>query len=152
MIVMINNYLMVYLTVRKARANVKHLEGTDIKTNEIIANDGSMTNSQQKKEPSQRLSIGANIIKAKVTSKTDKTDAIEHEVFMLCVAVSMTFVTCWSLMSLLLLWKLIAQGPAPLLLDYLAVYSASLDFSLGAVVLGKRKVGNIQAKGLTPLF
>ena len=78
-------------------------------------------------------------MKAEATSKTNKDDAIEQQVFKLCVAVSMTFVTCWGLMSVLLLWRLIAKGPAPMLLEYLAVYSASLDTFLGPIVLGKRK-------------
>ncbi len=131
---MVYNYLMVYLKVRKTRADVKDLEGEHIETKDIIlANESSITNSQQKKEPSQGLSTGSNIIKG----RSSKTDAIEHEVFKLCVAVSITFVTCWCLVSVLFIWKLIAQGPAPLLLDYLGVYSATFDFSLGAVVLGK---------------
>ncbi len=134
---MVHNYLMVYLKVRKTRTDVKDLEGEHMETKDILANESSITNSQQKKEPSQRSSnIGSSIIKGRF-SKTDKTDAIEHEVFMLCVAVSMTFVACWCLVCVLFFWKLIAQGPAPLLLDYLGVYSATFDFSLGAVVLGK---------------
>jgi hypothetical protein len=133
--VMVNNYLMVYLKVRKARADVKDLEGESIKTEEILTNN---------KEPNQRSTASnfncandaPNIIKAEATPKKFKPDAIELEVFKLCVAVSMTFVTCWGLMSVLLLWKLIAQGPAPMILDYLAAFCVSLDTFLSPIVLG----------------
>ncbi len=126
---------MVYLTVRKTRADVKDLKGESMKTEEILTND---------KDPNQRsitsdincANNAPNINKTEATPKTVKPDAIEQEVFKLCVAVSMTFVTCWGLMSVLLLWKLIAQGPAPMLLEYLAIYSASLDTFLSPIVLG----------------
>jgi hypothetical protein len=140
--VMVNNYLMVYLQVRKTRANVKALQGGSIKTEEII--------SKQKNEPGQRSSTSefnyAKNITEQANSNKDKTDAIEQEIFKLCVAVSMTFVTCWGLMSVLLLWKLIAQGPAPMLLEYLAIYSATLDLFLGPIILGKLRFGCLRLK------